>query len=47
MKAFKAFIKPSEAPQRSVKIKFKLIFILIQLSEMSGAGRINDFDKSS
>ena len=26
MKAFKAFIKPVEASQRSVKIKFKLIF---------------------
>ena len=31
MKAFKAFIKPFEAPQRNVKIKFKLIFILVQL----------------
>ena len=26
MEAFKAFIKPFEAPQKSVKIKFKLIF---------------------
>ena len=32
MKALKAFIKPSEAPKGSVKIK-----ILIQLSEMDGA----------
>ena len=31
MKAFKVFIKPFEAPQRNVKIKFKLIFILVQL----------------
>ena len=28
MKALKAFIKPFEKPQRSVKIKFKLIFSL-------------------
>ena len=28
MTAFKAFIKPLEAPQRSVKIKFNLIFSL-------------------
>ena len=28
MKAFKAFIKPFETPQRSVKIKFNLIFSL-------------------
>ena len=34
------FIKPFEAPQRSVKIKFKSIFILIQLSEMHGAGTV-------
>ena len=34
MKAFKAFIKPIEAQQRSVKLKFNLIFISIQLSEM-------------
>ena len=40
MKAFKAFIKPFEAPQRSVKKKFKLIFILIQHSEMRRAGRV-------
>ena len=31
MKAFKVFVKPFEAPQRNVKIKFKLIFILVQL----------------
>ena len=35
----KAFIKPFEAPKRSVKIKIKLMFILMQLSEMHGAGR--------
>ena len=28
MKAFKAFIKPFEAPQRNVKIKIKLFFSL-------------------
>ena len=36
MKAFKAFIKPFEAPQKSVKIKIQVTFILIQLSEMHG-----------
>ena len=30
MKALKAFIKPFEAPQRSVKIKIQVIFISIQ-----------------
>ena len=41
MKALKAFIKPFEAPERSMKTKFKFILILIQLSEMHGAGRVN------
>ena len=41
MKAFKAFIKPIEAPQRSVKSKFNLIFISIQLSEMHGTLEVN------
>ena len=36
----KAFIKHFEAPQ-SMKIKIKLIFILIELSEMHGAGRVS------
>ena len=36
MNAFKAFIKPFEAPQRSVKIKFKLIFSLCPGSEREG-----------
>ena len=37
-----SFIKPFEAPQRSVKLKFKLILILVQLSEMHGpAERVN------
>ena len=45
MKAFKAFIKPFEAPQRSVKIKIYLIFVPIQLSEMHRAGRDNIFHK--
>ena len=40
MKDLKSFIKPFEATQRSVKIKFKLIFTLIQLSEKHGAGRV-------
>ena len=35
----KAFIKPFKALHRSVKIKIKLIFILIQLSEMQGGAR--------
>ena len=34
MKAFKAFIKPSEGPQRSVKIK-----IYINFSLRPGSGR--------
>ena len=38
MKASKAFIKPFEAPQRSVKIKFKPILTLIELSGMHGEG---------
>ena len=38
MKALKAFIKPFEAPKRSVKIKIKLTFISIQLLEMHRAG---------
>ena len=29
MKVFKTFIKPFEAPQKSVKIKFKLVFSLL------------------
>ena len=41
MKALKAYMKPFGAPQRSVKLKFKLIFILLQLSEMHGAGSVN------
>ena len=39
MKALKGFIKPFETPQRSVKIKFKLNFISIQLS-MHESGRV-------
>ena len=41
MKALKAFIKPFEAPQRSVGKKLKLTIISIQLSEIHGAGRVN------
>ena len=44
-KAFKAFIKPFEAPQQSVKIKIYLIFVPIQLSEMHRTGRVNIFHK--
>ena len=32
-----------EIPQRSVKIRTKVIFILIQLSEMHGAGRVKTY----
>ena len=39
--AFKAFIKPFEAPQRSVKIKINLIFISIHISEMHGTLKVN------
>ena len=39
MKAFKAFIKPFETPQRSVKEKFNLIFISMQLSENARDGK--------
>ena len=40
-KFLKAFIKPSEAPQRSEKF-----FISIQLSEMHGTGRVRNPLKS-
>ena len=40
--AFKALIKDFEAPQRSIKIKISVIFILIQLSEMQRAGRVKN-----
>ena len=36
MKALKAFIKPFEAPQRSVKIKSKLIFSFLPGSGQEG-----------
>ena len=36
-------MKPFEGPQRSVK---KLIFILIQLCEMHGAGRVKHIKKN-
>ena len=44
MKAFKAFIKLFETPQRSVKINI-LIFILIQISEMHGRQGLKFFIK--
>ena len=37
MKAFKAFIKPSEAPQRSAKIKIEVVFFS---STGIGTGRV-------
>ena len=37
----KMFPERLEAQQRSVKIKFKFLFNLMQLSEMHAAGRIN------
>ena len=40
MKVLKAFTKPLEARQRSVKKKSKLISILIQLSEIEGVERV-------
>ena len=40
MKALKTFIKPYEAPQGSVKIKFNLIFISMKLSEMHGTEKL-------
>ena len=40
MKALKAFIKPFEAPQKKKKWKLNLFFILIQLSKIHGAGRV-------
>ena len=43
MKAFKVFLwKPFEIPQRSAKIKFKLIFVLTELSEMQRAGKVKN-----
>ena len=44
MKAFKAFIKPFETIQRSLKINI-LIFIVIQLSEMHGRQGLKFFIK--
>ena len=40
MQTLKAFIKPFDAPQGSVKKKINLIFISMQLSEMHGTGRV-------
>ena len=39
----KAFIKHFEAPQRIVKIKIQVNFILIQLSEMRRVGMFKTF----
>ena len=47
LKRFYEGLKPFEAPQRSVKVKFKLIFILLQLSKMHGAGRVKFFYSST
>ena len=38
----KDFIKSFEAPQRSVKIKFMLIFISLHFSEMHGVGGVKN-----
>ena len=47
MKALKAFIKKAfEAPQRSENKNLKLIFLLIQLSEMHRAERIKNEEES-
>ena len=43
MKALKAFSKPFETSQRSVKLKTEVNFILIQISKMHGAGRVSLF----
>ena len=40
MKVFKAFIKPFEAPQRSVKIKLQVIFFSSSGIE---TGRVNEY----
>ena len=42
MKAFKAFTKPFEAPQRSVKIKILLNFFS---SSGIGTGRVNNGER--
>ena len=43
MKTLKAFIKPSEAPERSLKIKILLNFISIQLSEMHKTRKVINY----
>ena len=45
MKALKAFIKPFEPPQRSVKIKISLNFYYN--TEMHGTGRVNPISDSN
>ena len=42
----KAFRKPFEAPQRNAKLKIKLIFVWIQLSEMNRVGRVKYWNMS-
>ena len=42
LKRFYEGLNPFVAPQRSVKIKIKLNFIAIQLSEMHGTERVNN-----
>ena len=46
MEAFKAFMKPFEAPQGSVKIKSYVNFYFIQLSEMRRTGRVKKLYES-
>ena len=43
MKTFKAFTKPFVAPQRKVKIKFKLNFLLLFVIE---EGRVETVDRN-
>ena len=43
MKVFKTFIKPFKAPQRSVKITFKLIFSLPPGSGWKGCKSTGDY----
>ena len=42
-KGFMKAFRPFEAPQRSVKIKIKLTFILIRLSEMHRERRVKEY----
>ena len=43
MKTFKAFLKPFETPQRRMKTKFKLNFLLLFVIEV---GRVETVDRN-